>query len=302
MVKSIENVKKIAIKIDSNINISTISNLIQAINIFTINNNVFFILLTKDLKIKSLVNKKNKNIIIEEFIDNENLTYSDFKNLNKINFDYLLSFDDNEYFEKLINENNKLNNKNEILKRGKFFKNEKGIVLISDFNKNYSSLKEIEDSFSYSFLFFKKITSSSHYFKKDTLKISYLTLENEKDETIENLLNNLNEYQGIISFKNLFNTPSNFLFTDSSSLTIINDVMEGLIALNIKNLLEKKRTLSDYFSKLFISFQKEENEDINNLLLKIKLIFSFPFLIITLPSFLETNDFVKLFRLINDIL
>ena len=163
MVKSIENTKKIAIKIDEKININE---LISALRIFTIANlDLYFYLYNLPTKYISLIDKNNKNIIINN--TNQLNTYSLYKDLIKEGMDFVISFDDISFINKLIKENNKINNKDEIIKRGLFFKNKNDYLLISDFNRDYKKIDEIEDTFISSFNILKRMKTLTNNNKKE---------------------------------------------------------------------------------------------------------------------------------------
>ena len=288
MIKELANTKKVGILLNQDtLKNSEINNLITAIDIFTINNKeIFFYLFTNNLKVKSLVKKDNKNIIIEDINPS---TYSDFKKINDLGINFFLTFNNLEYFNDLIDEYNKINQINEVIKKGVFFSN------------NYKDILEIEDSFKSSLNLYKKIKKNSLDQRK--LSISYLAIGESANEEIHNLLKNLYEYNGKISFKDLFITNSNFIITDSYSLSLFLEVMDGLNELERINNEKKrnKRTIGEYFSKIIFSYQKINEEDINYLLLKIKLIFNFNYLMLLLPLDLTTNEYVKIFKLIKDL-
>ena len=299
MLKELENTKKVGILLNkNNLSSSNINSLITALDIFTINNKeIFFYLFTNDLKFKSLVKKDNKNILIEDI---DPTTYSDYKKMPSLGINFLLTFNDLDYYKNLIKENNALNNKNEYLKKGMFFSNQNGIILISDFNPNFREINEIEDSLSSSLSLYKKIKKSSKDDKK--LRISYLALGDFINSDINEMLSKLYEYEGCISFKELFTTKSNFVLTDSYSLSIFNEIMDGLNELEIKNKEHSKRkSISEYFSRLVFSFQKENEDDINILLLKITLLFNFSYLLLSLPSNFNTSEYTMVFKLIKDL-
>ena len=299
MLKELENTKKVGILLNkNNLSSSNINSLITALDIFTINNKeIFFYLFTNDLKFKSLVKKDNKNILIEDI---DPTTYSDYKKMPSLGINFLLTFNDLDYYKNLIKENNALNNKNEYLKKGMFFSNQNGIILISDFNPNFREINEIEDSLSSSLSLYKKIKKSSKDDKK--LRISYLALGDFINSDINEMLSKLYEYEGCISFKELFTTKSNFVLTDSYSLSIFNEIMDGLNELEIKNKEHsKKKSISEYFSRLVFSFQKENEDDINILLLKITLLFNFPYLLLSLPSNFNTSEYTMVFKLIKGL-
>ena len=299
MLKELENTKKVGILLNkNNLSSSNINSLITALDIFTINNKeIFFYLFTNDLKLKSLVKKDNKNILIEDI---DPTTYSDYKKMSSLGINFLLTFNDLDYYKSLIKENNALNNKNEYLKKGMFFSNQNGIILISDFNPNFREINEIEDSLSSSLSLYKKIKKSSKDDKK--LRISYLALGDFINSDINKMLSKLYEYEGCISFKELFTTKSNFVLTDSYSLSIFNEIMDGLNELEIKNKEHsKKKSISEYFSRLVFSFQKENEDDINILLLKITLLFNFSYLLLSLPSNFNTSEYTMVFKLIKDL-
>lgn len=301
MVKSIENTKKIAIKIDEKININE---LISALRIFTIANlDLYFYLYNLPTKYISLIDKNNKNIIINN--TNQLNTYSLYKDLIKEGMDFVISFDDISFINKLIKENNKINNKDEIIKRGLFFKNKNDYLLISDFNRDYKKIDEIEDTFISSFNILKRMKTLTNNNKKENKKIeiNYLKIGDYKDQNIINILSKSNEYKGEISFKDLFLTTSSFCLTDSLSLSIFIEVMEGINELDRVNKENRsnKSLIGEYFSKLVFSYQKMNVEDINYLLLKIKLIFNFTYLLFILPTNLKTNEYTKIFKLIKDL-
>ena len=299
MLKELENTKKVGILLNkNNLSSSNINSLITALDIFTINNKeIFFYLFTNDLKLKSLVKKDNKNILMEDI---DPTTYSDYKKMSSLGINFLLTFNDLDYYKNLIKENNALNNKNEYLKKGMFFSNQNGIILISDFNPNFREINEIEDSLSSSLSLYKKIKKSSKDDKK--LRISYLSLGDFINSNINEMLSKLYEYEGCISFKELFTTKSNFVLTDSYSLSIFNEIMDGLNELEIKNKEHSKRkSISEYFSRLVFSFQKENEDDINILLLKITLLFNFSYLLLSLPSNFNTSEYTMVFKLIKDL-
>lgn len=301
MVKSIENTKKIAIKIDEKININE---LISALRIFTIANlDLYFYLYNLPTKYISLIDKNNKNIIINN--TNQLNTYSLYKDLIKEGMDFVISFDDISFINKLIKENNKINNKDEIIKRGLFFKNKNDYLLISDFNRDYKKIDEIEDTFISSFNILKRMKTLTNNNKKENKKIeiNYLKIGDYKDQKIIDILSKSNEYKGEISFKDLFLTTSSFCLTDSLSLSIFIEVMEGINELDRVNKENRsnKSLIGEYFSKLVFSYQKMNVEDINYLLLKIKLIFNFTYLLFILPTNLKTNEYTKIFKLIKDL-
>lgn len=301
MVKSIENTKKIAIKIDEKININE---LISALRIFTIANlDLYFYLYNLPTKYISLIDKNNKNIIINN--TNQLNTYSLYKDLIKEGMDFVISFDDISFINKLIKENNKINNKDEIIKRGLFFKNKNDYLLISDFNRDYKKIDEIEDTFISSFNILKRMKTLTNNNKKENKKIeiNYLKIGDYKDQNIINILSKSNEYKGEISFKDLFLTTSSFCLTDSLSLSIFIEVMEGINELDRVNKENRsnKSLIGEYFSKLVFSYQKMNVEDINYLLLKIKLVFNFTYLLFILPTNLKTNEYTKIFKLIKDL-
>lgn len=301
MVKSIENTKKIAIKIDEKININE---LISALRIFTIANlDLYFYLYNLPTKYISLIDKNNKNIIINN--TNQLNTYSLYKDLIKEGMDFVISFDDISFINNLIKENNKMNNKDEIIKRGLFFKNKNDYLLISDFNRDYKKIDEIEDTFISSFNILKRMKTLTNNNKKENKKIeiNYLKIGDYKDQNIINILSKSNEYKGEISFKDLFLTTSSFCLTDSLSLSIFIEVMEGINELDRVNKENRsnKSLIGEYFSKLVFSYQKMNVEDINYLLLKIKLIFNFTYLLFILPTNLKTNEYTKIFKLIKDL-
>lgn len=301
MVKSIENTKKIAIKIDEKININE---LISALRIFTIANlDLYFYLYNLPTKYISLIDKNNKNIIINN--TNQLNTYSLYKDLIKEGMDFVISFDDISFINKLIKENNKINNKDEIIKRGLFFKNKNDYLLISDFNRDYKKIDEIEDTFISSFNILKRMKILTNNNKKENKKIeiNYLKIGDYKDQNIINILSKSNEYKGEISFKDLFLTTSSFCLTDSLSLSIFIEVMEGINELDRVNKENRsnKSLIGEYFSKLVFSYQKMNVEDINYLLLKIKLVFNFTYLLFILPTNLKTNEYTKIFKLIKDL-
>ena len=301
MVKSIENTKKIAIKIDEKININE---LISALRIFTIANlDLYFYLYNLPTKYISLIDKNNKNIIINN--TNQLNTYSLYKDLIKEGMDFVISFDDISFINNLIKENNKMNNKDEIIKRGLFFKNKNDYLLISDFNRDYKEISEIEDTFISSFNILKRMKTLTNNNKKENKKIeiNYLKIGDYKDQKIIDILSKSNEYKGEISFKDLFLTTSSFCLTDSLSLSIFIEVMEGINELDRVNKENRsnKSLIGEYFSKLVFSYQKMNVEDINYLLLKIKLIFNFTYLLFILPTNLKTNEYTKIFKLIKDL-
>ena len=301
MVKSIENTKKIAIKIDEKININE---LISALRIFTIANlDLYFYLYNLPTKYISLIDKNNKNIIINN--TNQLNTYSLYKDLIKEGMDFVISFDNISFINKLIKENNKINNKDEIIKRGLFFKNKNDYLLISDFNRDYKKIDEIEDTFISSFNILKRMKTLTNNNKKENKKIeiNYLKIGDYKDQKIIDILSKSNEYKGEISFKDLFLTTSSFCLTDSLSLSIFIEVMEGINELDRVNKENRsnKSLIGEYFSKLVFSYQKMNVEDINYLLLKIKLIFNFTYLLFILPTNLKTNEYTKIFKLIKDL-
>ena len=301
MVKSIENTKKIAIKIDEKININE---LISALKIFTIANlDLYFYLYNLPTKYISLIDKNNKNIIINN--TNQLNTYSLYKDLIKEGMDFVISFDDISFINKLIKENNKMNNKDEIIKRGLFFKNKNDYLLISDFNRDYKKIDEIEDTFISSFNILKRMKTLTNNNKKENKKIeiNYLKIGDYKDQKIIDILSKSNEYKGEISFKDLFLTTSSFCLTDSLSLSIFIEVMEGINELDRVNKENRsnKSLIGEYFSKLVFSYQKMNVEDINYLLLKIKLVFNFTYLLFILPTNLKTNEYTKIFKLIKDL-
>ena len=301
MVKSIENTKKIAIKIDEKININE---LISALRIFTIANlDLYFYLYNLPTKYISLIDKNNKNIIINN--TNQLNTYSLYKDLIKEGMDFVISFDDISFINKLIKENNKINNKDEIIKRGLFFKNKNDYLLISDFNRDYKKIDEIEDTFISSFNILKRMKTLTNNNKKENKKIeiNYLKIGDYKDQKIIDILSKSNEYKGEISFKDLFLTTSSFCLTDSLSLSIFIEVMEGINELDRVNKENRsnKSLIGEYFSKLVFSYQKMNVEDINYLLLKIKLVFNFTYLLFILPTNLKTNEYTKIFKLIKDL-
>lgn len=301
MVKSIENTKKIAIKIDEKININE---LISALRIFTIANlDLYFYLYNLPTKYISLIDKNNKNIIINN--TNQLNTYSLYKDLIKEGMDFVISFDDISFINNLIKENNKMNNKDEIIKRGLFFKNKNDYLLISDFNRDYKKIDEIEDTFISSFNILKRMKTLTNNNKKENKKIeiNYLKIGDYKDQKIIDILSKSNEYKGEISFKDLFLTTSSFCLTDSLSLSIFIEVMEGINELDRVNKENRsnKSLIGEYFSKLVFSYQKMNVEDINYLLLKIKLVFNFTYLLFILPTNLKTNEYTKIFKLIKDL-
>lgn len=301
MVKSIENTKKIAIKIDEKININE---LISALRIFTIANlDLYFHLYNLPTKYISLIDKNNKNIIINN--TNQLNTYSLYKDLIKEGMDFVISFDDISFINNLIKENNKMNNKDEIIKRGLFFKNKNDYLLISDFNRDYKKIDEIEDTFISSFNILKRMKTLTNNNKKENKKIeiNYLKIGDYKDQKIIDILSKSNEYKGEISFKDLFLTTSSFCLTDSLSLSIFIEVMEGINELDRVNKENRsnKSLIGEYFSKLVFSYQKMNVEDINYLLLKIKLVFNFTYLLFILPTNLKTNEYTKIFKLIKDL-
>ncbi len=301
MVKSIENTKKIAIKIDEKININE---LISALRIFTIANlDLYFYLYNLPTKYISLIDKNNKNIIINN--TNQLNTYSLYKDLIKEGMDFVISFDDISFINNLIKENNKMNNKDEIIKRGLFFKNKNDYLLISDFNRDYKEISEIEDTFISSFNILKRMKTLTNNNKKENKKIeiNYLKIGDYKDQKIIDILSKSNEYKGEISFKDLFLTTSSFCLTDSLSLSIFIEVMEGINELDRVNKENRsnKSLIGEYFSKLVFSYQKMNVEDINYLLLKIKLVFNFTYLLFILPTNLKTNEYTKIFKLIKDL-
>ena len=301
MVKSIENTKKIAIKIDEKININE---LISALRIFTIANlDLYFYLYNLPTKYISLIDKNNKNIIINN--TNQLNTYSLYKDLIKEGMDFVISFEDISFINKLIKENNKMNNKDEIIKRGLFFKNKNDYLLISDFNRDYKKIDEIEDTFISSFNILKRMKTLTNNNKKENKKIeiNYLKIGDYKDQKIIDILSKSNEYKGEISFKDLFLTTSSFCLTDSLSLSIFIEVMEGINELDRVNKENRsnKSLIGEYFSKLVFSYQKMNVEDINYLLLKIKLVFNFTYLLFILPTNLKTNEYTKIFKLIKDL-
>ncbi len=301
MVKSIENTKKIAIKIDEKINVNE---LISALRIFTIANlDLYFYLYNLPTKYIPLIDKNNKNIIINN--TNQLNTYSLYKDLIKEGMDFVISFDDISFISNLIKENNKMNNKDETIKRGLFFKNKNDYLLISDFNRDYKEIDEIEDTFISSFNILKRMKTLTNNNKKENKKIeiNYLKIGDYKDQNIIDILSKSNEYKGEISFKDLFLTTSSFCLTDSLSLSIFIEIMEGINELDRVNKENRsnKSLIGEYFSKLVFSYQKMNVEDINYLLLKIKLVFNFTYLLFILPTNLKTNEYTKIFRLIKDL-
>ena len=301
MVKSIENTKKIAIKIDEKINVNE---LISALRIFTIANlDLYFYLYNLPTKYIPLIDKNNKNIIINN--TNQLNTYSLYKDLIKEGMDFVISFDDISFISNLIKENNKMNNKDETIKRGLFFKNKNDYLLISDFNRDYKEIDEIEDTFISSFNILKRMKTLTNNNKKENKKIeiNYLKIGDYKDQNIIDILSKSNEYKGEISFKDLFLTTSSFCLTDSLSLSIFIEIMEGINKLDRVNKENRsnKSLIGEYFSKLVFSYQKMNVEDINYLLLKIKLVFNFTYLLFILPTNLKTNEYTKIFRLIKDL-
>ena len=301
MVKSIENTKKIAIKIDEKINVNE---LISALRIFTIANlDLYFYLYNLPTKFIPLIDKNNKNIIINN--TNQLNTYSLYKDLIKEGMDFVISFDDISFISNLIKENNKMNNKDETIKRGLFFKNKHDYLLISDFNRDYKKIDEIEDTFISSFNILKRMKTLTNNNKKENKKIeiNYLKIGDYKDQKIIDILSKSNEYKGEISFKDLFLTTSSFCLTDSLSLSIFIEIMEGINELDRVNKENRsnKSLIGEYFSKLVFSYQKMNVEDINYLLLKIKLVFNFTYLLFILPTNLKTNEYTKIFRLIKDL-
>ncbi len=301
MVKSIENTKKIAIKINEKVNINE---LISALRIFIIaNKDLYFYLYNFPTKYISLIDKNNKNIIINRA--NQLNTYSLYKDLIKEGMDFVISFDDISFINNLIKENNEMNNKDETIKRGLFFKNKNDYLLISDFNKDYKEISEIEDTFVSSFNILKRMKTLTDSNKKENkrIEINYLKIGDYKDKNIIDILSKSNEYKGEISFKDLFLTTSSFCLTDSLSLSIFIEIMEGINELDRVNKENRsnKSLIGEYFSKLIFSYQKMNVEDINYLLLKIKLVFNFTYLLFILPTNLKTNEYTKIFKLIKDL-
>ena len=301
MVKSIENTKKIAIKINEKVNINE---LISALRIFIIaNKDLYFYLYNFPTKYISLIEKNNKNIIINRA--NQLNTYSLYKDLIKEGMDFVISFDDISFINNLIKENNEMNNKDETIKRGLFFKNKNDYLLISDFNKDYKEISEIEDTFVSSFNILKRMKTLTDSNKKENkrIEINYLKIGDYKDKNIIDILSKSNEYKGEISFKDLFLTTSSFCLTDSLSLSIFIEIMEGINELDRVNKENRsnKSLIGEYFSKLIFSYQKMNVEDINYLLLKIKLVFNFTYLLFILPTNLKTNEYTKIFKLIKDL-
>lgn len=300
MIKELANTKKVGILLNENkLSNSDLNSLITALDIFTINNKeIFFYLFTNDIKIKSLLKKGNSNILYENINPS---TYSDYKKMSSLGISFLLDFNPSNYYKNLVSENNKLNNKNEALKRGMFFSNDNGIILINDFNADFNNITEIEDSLISSLNLYKKIKKRSKDEQK--LRISYLSLGNLINPEVNKMLSKLYEYEGSISFKDLFTTRSNFVITDSNSLAIFNEIIEGLNEMESesKEKNNKKKSISEYFSRLVFSYQKQNNDDINALLLKISLVFNFDYLLFLIPTNLKSSEYAMIFQLIKNL-